>query len=316
MQHAGAFSVDREGRDRQAIQQAVTTLVEGRYALTVFPEGNVYLTNDRITPFLEGAAFIGMKAQKKLVDYPTYAVPVSIKVTHMEYPYPDMRKRVRRLAEEAQVDLNWNGDPVSALKHVGVEILKRGLDARGYPCPQGTENDLPSYLNQAAELIVIDLEKALDIRAQRKTRLIDRVRNVRRMIHGILTNHDKKTAYPYAAYWADEAMFALRILSYPGEYLDENPTLDRFSETVEKLTEDFYRELQPPYADRHAYVYFNDPINLAAYQDDYRTSSRATVNALTRTFEQSVQDGVDKINRANPYPGGRRLEDLSAAVVH
>ncbi|MCB1087860.1 MAG: 1-acyl-sn-glycerol-3-phosphate acyltransferase, partial [Verrucomicrobiae bacterium] len=66
MQRVGAFSVDREGSDRKSMAEALTVLKAGRFALTIFPEGNVYMMNDRVTPFLEGAAFLAIKAQREL----------------------------------------------------------------------------------------------------------------------------------------------------------------------------------------------------------------------------------------------------------
>ncbi|MCB1091165.1 MAG: 1-acyl-sn-glycerol-3-phosphate acyltransferase, partial [Verrucomicrobiae bacterium] len=40
MQRVGAFSVDREGSDRKSMAEALTVLKAGRFALTIFPEGN------------------------------------------------------------------------------------------------------------------------------------------------------------------------------------------------------------------------------------------------------------------------------------
>ena len=54
MQNIGCFSIDREGSDRKAMTEATRILKEGEFALTIFPEGNVYLTNDRVTPFFGG----------------------------------------------------------------------------------------------------------------------------------------------------------------------------------------------------------------------------------------------------------------------
>ncbi len=47
MQKLGAFSVDREGSDQRAMKEAAGILAKGKHALTIFPEGNVYLRNDR-----------------------------------------------------------------------------------------------------------------------------------------------------------------------------------------------------------------------------------------------------------------------------
>ncbi|MEM6853887.1 MAG: 1-acyl-sn-glycerol-3-phosphate acyltransferase, partial [Planctomycetota bacterium] len=66
MQRMGAFAVDRDGSCPKPMKQALATLDQGKHGLTIFPEGNVYLTNDRITPFMDGAAFIALKAQQAL----------------------------------------------------------------------------------------------------------------------------------------------------------------------------------------------------------------------------------------------------------
>src|SRR5262249_2153643 len=70
LQRLGAFSVDREGCDRRAIKHAVELLTTGS-ALVVFPEGEIYHLNDRLTPLLEGVAFMALTAQRDLEKQPT-----------------------------------------------------------------------------------------------------------------------------------------------------------------------------------------------------------------------------------------------------
>src|SRR5439155_19366290 len=65
MPRFGAFSVDREGCDRRAIRQAVELLTNGK-CLVVFPEGEIYHTNERLTPLREGVAFMTVTAQRDL----------------------------------------------------------------------------------------------------------------------------------------------------------------------------------------------------------------------------------------------------------
>src|SRR3954451_9261255 len=65
MQRFGAFSVDREGCDRRAMRQATELLTTGK-SLVVFPEGEIYHTNERLTPLREGVAFMAITAQRDL----------------------------------------------------------------------------------------------------------------------------------------------------------------------------------------------------------------------------------------------------------
>ena len=46
----GAFSVYREGLDRQSLDTAIDILTDPKRPLVVFPEGTVFRTNDRLQP--------------------------------------------------------------------------------------------------------------------------------------------------------------------------------------------------------------------------------------------------------------------------
>ena len=61
----GAFSVNREGVDRQAINMAIEILETAERPLIVFPEGAVSRTNDRLHALLDGVAFIARAAAKR-----------------------------------------------------------------------------------------------------------------------------------------------------------------------------------------------------------------------------------------------------------
>ena len=65
LQWHGVFSVDREGTDLQAFKQAVKIVRDRPCPLVIFPEGEVYHCNDRVTPFREGAAVVALSAAKR-----------------------------------------------------------------------------------------------------------------------------------------------------------------------------------------------------------------------------------------------------------
>lgn len=61
----GAFSVYREGVDRQAINTAVDILVEGKRPLVLFPEGTISRHNDQLSPLMDGISLIARTAAKR-----------------------------------------------------------------------------------------------------------------------------------------------------------------------------------------------------------------------------------------------------------
>ena len=62
---AGAFSVYREGMDREALKCAVQILVEAKRPLVLFPEGVVSRTNDHVNHLMDGTVFIARNAAKQ-----------------------------------------------------------------------------------------------------------------------------------------------------------------------------------------------------------------------------------------------------------
>ncbi|MEC8929358.1 MAG: 1-acyl-sn-glycerol-3-phosphate acyltransferase [Verrucomicrobiota bacterium] len=303
MQRIGAFSVDREGSDRQALKEAIGTLAEGREPLTIFPEGNVYLMNDRLTPFLDGPSYIAFKAQQQAgADQPVLAVPVSIKVTHLTNQRDTLRRLLRGLAEE--IDADVDSHPVEGVYRVGLNLLSRKLREHGHIPPQGNGHEPPEVLRQAAELLIERLEERMELEPREADDLVDRVRRLRLRIHQIRLSPERAEEQDLAAAWAGDAILAFRILTYAGDYLSEKPTLDRFGETVEKMLEDYRSRIITPYGDRSALMRFGRPINVSRRMADYEREPRRAMEAFTRDCERAVQEGIDQLNAANPCPGG------------
>lgn len=310
MQRGGCFSINRDGGDSKSMREAISILTGGSYGLTIFPEGNVYLTNDRVTPFLEGAAFIGMKAQKELGDgAPICAVPVSIKATRASDQRAAIIDQLAGLATDLGTELRSEAPLIDELKRVGLLALHKNLKQRGLaaPAPDDTERNVRDLLAESSEAMLARLESKMDIEPKPTDTPWDRVRRARGRIHSIRSNPNRRIDHGAAASWADEAMLAMRILSYSGSYVDDNPTVDRFGESVEKILEDSYSEEIPQVGERHVIVRINRPINLADRLESYAKSARETVGTLTRNVEERVQSGLDQINGNNPHPGGELL---------
>lgn len=309
MQRMGVFSVDREGSDKRAMKQAMSTLAAGRHALTIFPEGNVYLQNDLVTPFHEGAAFIGLRSAAALAEegYRVLAVPVSIKATYLTDVRPQLEVMLNDLAAAVQAEMPSEAPVRQKIHHIGRAGLIKNLHQRGHEVPE-TET-LPELIQHAAGAIVERLEQKIDLKARPKDSLFDRIRRVRRVIHELRLDESRTHDHTVAVHWADEAMLAFRIASYSGKYLKGRITIDRFAETVEKLAEDTYARVIDPLSTRHAYIHFNEPIDLSEYLDSFKKKARGAIEQFTERCEKSVQEGIDQLNARNPHPGGRVWEE-------
>ena len=309
MQKMGAFSVDREGSDQRAMKQAAAVLAKGKHALTIFPEGNVYLRNDKVTPFNDGAAFIAIRAAKELAkhDVRVFAVPVSIKATHLTDCRDILTDQLEDLLRMLELSEHPEQAPREIIVQVGTEALRRSVRQRGLDAPDPLA--LSELIEHCTGTVLEALEKKLQIEPKPEMSLIDRVRAARRVIHEVRTSEERAADHAVARTWADEAMLAFRIASYLPDYVSENPTLDRIGETIEKLAEDLKHQMIDPFAGRRAYVRFNQPIPLADYIGKEKRG-REAIRDLTAACESSVQSGLDEINANNPLTGGKPWDQV------
>lgn len=304
LQKHGCFSVDREGADREAFRTAVEILREKIYPLVIFPEGEVYHLNDRVTPFREGAAAIAITASKKS-DRTIVCVPCAIKYQYINDPMSallqlmdqleerilwrpardlDLRKRIYRLA-----------DGLIAMKEI--EYLGR--------VQQG--ESLTNRIHALADHILKTLEARYELKSPAERHGDDfhrtfpeRVKAVRAAaLAGLQTICDDAAPFAEAPSIQeeeitrdlDDVFLVVQLFSYPGDYLHEDAPVERLAETLDKFEEDMLgRSTATPRADRKAVVQFGEPITINAANEDLKKWS---AGELTQALESAVQELLD-----------------------
>ena len=103
----GAFSVFREGNDRQAIDTAIDIMVERRRPLIIFPEGAITRHNDLIEEMMEGPSFIARQAAKRLAKQ-NDSSEVVIHPVAIRYAFQgDLVKTLQPVLEELEARFTW-----------------------------------------------------------------------------------------------------------------------------------------------------------------------------------------------------------------
>ncbi len=312
MQKLGNFSIDREGSDRKAMGAAIGVIKEGSYALNIFSEGNVYLTNDRVTPFMDGAAFIALKAQKAMKEKQVKIIPLSLKYTHLTSPHDTVTQRLKQLGEDSGHRYEPGIQPVAAVIGLGAHLITDLLRANGYQdnisiAPDSVFEPLIEFTKH----LVSDVETALDTTSRNEELLVDRIRKIRSTIHQIRTDDSDTGTHPEINGLTEKAILALRIHGYLTPYLSDHPTVDRIDETVERIAEDFYSRAMPRTGPRRAVALLNAPIDVQACLDQAGGKLRNAVSSLTSILETTVQSGIDSINQVNDAPGAALAEESS-----
>jgi 1-acyl-sn-glycerol-3-phosphate acyltransferase len=264
LQRMGAFSVDREGCDRRAVRQAVDLLTAGK-SLVVFPEGEIYHQHDRLTPLLEGVAFMALTAQRDLdkagAGARVWVVPAAIRYRYVEDVRPKLEATMARL-EERMLLRPPPGTPLpERIIRFGEMVLTvKEKEKLGHS--REAEGDLPSRIAHFTRVLLERLENEHLKQSPAAETVPLRVKALRRHLLEIWTDEKADPDTRAKARAAlDDIQLVLQLYSYPGNYIAEKPTLERMAETVEKFEEDT-RGWARPKGKRRAKVILGDPIDL------------------------------------------------------
>jgi 1-acyl-sn-glycerol-3-phosphate acyltransferase len=290
LQWHGCYSINREGNDLQAFKTSVDILRESPHPLVIFPEGDIYHNNDRVTPFREGAAAIAMSAAKK-GPRRIVAIPAALKCFYVQDPREELLELMSRLEES----LHWRPRLDLSLPEriyklaEGVLALKE-IEYRAGP-RTGT---VPERTAALASKILGDLEREHGLRDKGGI-VPERVKETRKAIikasekEGLSENEQLRLAHQM-----DDLFFVIQLFSYPGDYVQEKPTLERIAETLDKFEEDVLKADYPGIrGERHAVVRFGEPLELPKERE-----SKTAVSDWTDLLEQKVQGLLDEINAA------------------
>ncbi len=290
LQRYGVFSIDREGTDRVAFKKAVSLLQEDKYPLMIFPEGEVYHCNDRVTPFREGASAIALTAAKR-ADRPIVCIPCGMKYRYLEDPTDELLS----VMDQIERSIHWrprqhNPLPQRLLECAAALMGLKELEYLG----EVRNGTLPERTDFLANEILLRLEKSHEIDRHSGT-IPERVKELRRRTMELIQETEQPTD-KQTQRWnddLDDLFLVVQLFSYPGDYVAENPTIDRIAETIDKLEEDVLQVYSATVRSaREATVTFGEPIPI-----DGGKRSRDAINELTRTMEQSVQQLIDSMNK-------------------
>lgn len=239
LRRAGAFSVYREGMDRQALNAAIDILHQARRPLVIFPEGVITRTNQRLTALMEGPSFIGRAAAKRTKgDTPARQIVIHPIAIHYFFD-GDIKTALHDVLDEIERRLSWQPkrdlDLYQRIYLLGDALLcLKEMEYLGRPQTGPIHQRVERLIDQ----VLAPLEqKWLD--GQRGENVVARVKMLRTailpdMIQGQLSNAEREQRWRQLA-----DMYIVQQMShYPPEYIKSNPTPERMLETVERFEED------------------------------------------------------------------------------
>lgn len=281
----GCFSVNREGTDLNAFRQAVQVLGETSHPLVIFPEGDVYHLNERVTPFRDGVGAIALAAVKR-GERPVTCIPCALKYEYIEDP----TRELQRVMDQLEQRLYWRPRSNLPLHQriygfaEGILELKE-LEYLGRNQPGA----LAERITALADELLCRMESRYQVKAGDGT-IPERVKELRRTVIQLRSELPPDDARDReAAKDLDDLFFVVQLFSYPGDYVSERPTIERMAETVDKFEEDFLGAVSCSVrGKRRAQVSFGEPITV------YQAGKRDSARTLTQTLERRVQAMLDE----------------------
>ncbi|MGB7345391.1 MAG: 1-acyl-sn-glycerol-3-phosphate acyltransferase [Pirellulaceae bacterium] len=267
LRRVGAFSVYREGTDRQALNAAIDILIEGRRPLVIFPEGVITRTNDRILAMMEGLSFIARSAAKKRSkDNPESKVVVHA-VAIRYRTHGDIEQQLHAALDDIEGRLSWRSRRGETLKErihrIGKALLwLKEIEYFGEPQTGSVSDRLHHLIDQI--LVPMENEWLSGDGSQSDKTPVARVKSLRiailpEMIEGNLSEEEKSRRWDHLA----DMYLAQQLGHYPPEYVSDDPTPERMLETVEKFEEDLTDHVRI-YRPMSAEISVGDPIEVSA----------------------------------------------------
>ena len=288
LQRMGAFSVDREGADIAAIKTAINILVEARFPLVIFPEGEIYHHHEVLDELNEGVATIGLRAARKAgPERPFYVVPTALRFTHDPSVAASFSERLSRLEREITWKPVPHMDPVDRVYRLGGGLLAVKEEEWLGHAQQGRLSD---RIRQLQSELLRQVESRHGVEGGEE-RLPRRVKALRSRIRSLLTDRDKPLSdrEQWDLYDDLDRLFgAVQLYSYPDRYLKDHATIDRLAETLLKIEEDVLGDGTYP-APRKAFVHFGEPVETHTFLAEHDLDAKSGVLPLTHLIAERIQ---------------------------
>jgi 1-acyl-sn-glycerol-3-phosphate acyltransferase len=291
MRRLGAFSVYREGNDRQALSTAIDILVARRRPLVIFPEGVLTRHNDLVNEMMEGPSFIARQAAKRLQKdaRPGQVVihPVAIRYAFQG----DLETSLRPVLSEFETRFSWQPQiHLSLVERIG-KIARAVLALKEMEFFGETRT---GNIYERAESLVSEVLAGLESKWQIQDTSGNAIMRVKRLRTAIVPDMaaGKVTPEERASRWRDLAAcyYSQQVSYYPRDYILREKNLpERVIETVERLEEDFTDHMHP-YHPFHAVLDVGEPIPVNPQRD--RATDYDPVMAEVKRQLQSMIDAL------------------------
>lgn len=292
----GAFSVLREGNDRQALDTAINILLERRRPLVVFPEGILTRHNDIVEEMMEGPSFIARQVAKR-IQKQSLPGKMVIHPVAVRYAFQgDLEATLLPVLDQFEARFSWHPQRhlplVRRITRIGEALL--ALKELEYLGSTQTGNPY-ERAEKLIHRVLGELEERWQLR-DTSGGVVARVKRLRTVILADMVA-GRVTPEERAERWRDltASYYVQQMSLYPRDYiLPEKNLPERLVETVERFEEDFTDQM-PKFEPFHAVIKVGEAIHVGPQRD-----RSAKDDPIMVEVKQQIQSMLDELAAERP----------------
>jgi hypothetical protein len=298
MQIMGAFSVYREGTDRQAINLAVEAMATAERPVVIFGEGTATRSNDRLTELMDGLSFVARTAAKKRekTDQGKVVIhPVAFKYVFKGDLVATTDPVLTELEERLTFRPMTGASVMDRIDRLGAALL--GVKEIEY-FGEIQDGNYQERQRRLVDRLMRPIEEEWLGKVQTEG-IILRIKNVRMRIfpdiaNGKVTGEERARRYRQL----EDTYLAQQVTFHDPSYLAVNPTFERVLEAVERLEEDV-KDHARPHRPWHVIMDVGEAIEVTSKRD--KTLEH---DPVTRSIQTALQNMLSELSReGTPYQG-------------
>ncbi|MDJ0742439.1 MAG: 1-acyl-sn-glycerol-3-phosphate acyltransferase [Xenococcaceae cyanobacterium MO_167.B27] len=320
----GVYSLRRGLGDRLSIKETLALLGNPECRLVIFPEGGCSFQNDTVMPFRPGAVQLAFQSLNKKVKQgeplpDLYVVPITIKYKYTQSMDLVIANSLKKLEQALNIIAQNNSNPYERLRLIGEKILVKIEQDYGLPSSEIESNSREERVRRLRIKIIENCEQQLGITTNPNEMVRERTYKLENMLKTQLESLESNEVNSESNLLTSKSEINRELMEksikrllnfdaiYEG-YIAENPTPERFIDTLTRLEREVFEIDQPkPKGFRQAIVKIGTPVNLKDFFADYqrereckeRTSDNKTVSEVMLKIQQEVQNNLDLLNKTN-----------------
>lgn len=303
LQRLGCFSVERGGKDQEAIRYAIEVVKEGRHALVIFPEGEIYYVNDLVQPFKTGAVHIGLQAlleaRKRVADWEVYLLPLAIKYRYPETIASMLNKRIKRMERHLQLRSHY----LTFQERLIAIMAKLSKQEPHFDAAQENREQQLKRLQDRLDEIRLEILSRIESHYgqashRQRDRLVDRAYKIIFYLREKLKQKKIFDSETRKKLKEDlhEIKRVIQMKGWQPHYIELEPSGERLAETVMNLEREVFNKKRPrPLGRRRVFMRMGTPLALGSYLSAYQKDPSFVSHQIAQTLQENVQRLINQI---------------------